>query len=186
MLLRFLGYDGFVTSKDVVACLRDAGLDIAEIADIEARPRQGSGAVQRLGERDRPALHAFVAHLRPFDRRELRGRPRRGRSGRLEPSGAGRNRGKGRLDIAPAAPLAVLAPIAPFQRLRHQNLSQISCLKKTHKRYVFLFKAAPLNQTANRSRRSRPRRNRAAWRQPPDGLSRDSLVGQRNAAALRV
>ena len=29
MLLRFLGWDGFVTSKDVVACLRDAGLDIA-------------------------------------------------------------------------------------------------------------------------------------------------------------
>jgi len=30
MLLRFLGWDGFVTSKDVVACLRDSGLDIAE------------------------------------------------------------------------------------------------------------------------------------------------------------
>jgi 3-methyladenine DNA glycosylase Tag len=30
MLLRFLGWDGFVTSKDVVACLRDAGLDVAE------------------------------------------------------------------------------------------------------------------------------------------------------------
>jgi 3-methyladenine DNA glycosylase Tag len=30
MLLRFLGFDGFVTSKDVVACLRLAGLDIAE------------------------------------------------------------------------------------------------------------------------------------------------------------
>ncbi len=30
MLLRFLGYDGFVTSKDVVACLRDVGLDIGE------------------------------------------------------------------------------------------------------------------------------------------------------------
>src|SRR5436190_8983063 len=29
-LLRFLGWDGFVTSKDVVACLRDAGLDIGE------------------------------------------------------------------------------------------------------------------------------------------------------------
>lgn len=29
-LLRFLGWDGFVTSKDVVAALRDAGLDIAE------------------------------------------------------------------------------------------------------------------------------------------------------------
>ena len=30
MLLRFLGWDGFVTSKDVVAALRDAGLDIGE------------------------------------------------------------------------------------------------------------------------------------------------------------
>ncbi len=28
--LRFLGWDGFVTSKDVVACLRDAGLEVAE------------------------------------------------------------------------------------------------------------------------------------------------------------
>jgi 3-methyladenine DNA glycosylase Tag len=28
--LRFIGKDGFVTSTDVVACLRDAGLDIAE------------------------------------------------------------------------------------------------------------------------------------------------------------
>jgi len=30
MMLRFLGWDGFVTSRDMVACLRDAGLDIAE------------------------------------------------------------------------------------------------------------------------------------------------------------
>ena len=30
MLLRFLGWDGFVTSKDMVACLHDAGLDVAE------------------------------------------------------------------------------------------------------------------------------------------------------------
>ena len=30
MLLRYLGWDAFVTSKDVVACLRDAGLDIAD------------------------------------------------------------------------------------------------------------------------------------------------------------
>jgi 3-methyladenine DNA glycosylase Tag len=29
MLLRFVGWDGFVTSQDVVACLRDAGLTIA-------------------------------------------------------------------------------------------------------------------------------------------------------------
>jgi 3-methyladenine DNA glycosylase Tag len=30
MLLRFLGWDAFVTTKDVAACLRDAGLDISE------------------------------------------------------------------------------------------------------------------------------------------------------------
>jgi len=30
MFLRFVGWDGFVTSQDVVACLREAGLDIAE------------------------------------------------------------------------------------------------------------------------------------------------------------
>jgi 3-methyladenine DNA glycosylase Tag len=30
MFLRFLGWDGFVTSRDVVLCLRDAGLDVAE------------------------------------------------------------------------------------------------------------------------------------------------------------
>src|SRR3984957_14227838 len=29
MLLRFLGYDAFVATRDVAACLRDAGLDIA-------------------------------------------------------------------------------------------------------------------------------------------------------------
>jgi 3-methyladenine DNA glycosylase Tag len=29
MFLRFIGWDGFVTSQDVIACLRDAGLDIA-------------------------------------------------------------------------------------------------------------------------------------------------------------
>ena len=35
MLLRFLGWDGFVTSKDVVACLRDAGLDIS--AEVKSK-----------------------------------------------------------------------------------------------------------------------------------------------------
>jgi 3-methyladenine DNA glycosylase Tag len=30
MLLRFLGYDAFVATKDVAACLRGAGLDVAE------------------------------------------------------------------------------------------------------------------------------------------------------------
>jgi 3-methyladenine DNA glycosylase Tag len=35
MLLRFLGWDGFVASKDVVACLRDSGLDVA--ADVKSK-----------------------------------------------------------------------------------------------------------------------------------------------------
>ncbi|MBM3521340.1 MAG: DNA-3-methyladenine glycosylase I, partial [Alphaproteobacteria bacterium] len=32
LLLRFLGWDAFVLSRDVVACLRDAGLEISEKA----------------------------------------------------------------------------------------------------------------------------------------------------------
>jgi 3-methyladenine DNA glycosylase Tag len=35
MFLRFIGWDGFVTSQDVVACLRDAGLDIA--SDVKSK-----------------------------------------------------------------------------------------------------------------------------------------------------
>lgn len=42
MLLRFVGWDGFVTSKDVVACLREAGLDIAE----EAKSKRDLARVQ--------------------------------------------------------------------------------------------------------------------------------------------
>jgi 3-methyladenine DNA glycosylase Tag len=35
MFLRFVGWDGFVASQDVVACLRDAGLDIA--AEVKSK-----------------------------------------------------------------------------------------------------------------------------------------------------
>jgi 3-methyladenine DNA glycosylase Tag len=35
MFLRFVGWDGFVTSQDVVACLRDAGLDVA--AEVKSK-----------------------------------------------------------------------------------------------------------------------------------------------------
>ena len=42
LLLRFLGWDGFVTSKDVIACLRDAGLDIA----AEVKSKRDLGKVQ--------------------------------------------------------------------------------------------------------------------------------------------
>ncbi|MBN8987878.1 MAG: DNA-3-methyladenine glycosylase I [Rhizobiales bacterium] len=50
MMLRFLGWDGFVTSKDMVACLRDAGLDIAEtvtskrdLAKVQAQFNEWAG-----------------------------------------------------------------------------------------------------------------------------------------------
>jgi len=42
MFLRFVGYDGFVTSQDVVACLRDAGLDIGP----EAKSKSDLAKVQ--------------------------------------------------------------------------------------------------------------------------------------------
>jgi len=35
MFMRFIGWDGFVTSQDVVACLRDAGLDIS--AEVKSK-----------------------------------------------------------------------------------------------------------------------------------------------------
>jgi 3-methyladenine DNA glycosylase Tag len=35
MFLRFVGWDGFVTSQDVTACLRDAGLDVA--AEVKSK-----------------------------------------------------------------------------------------------------------------------------------------------------
>jgi hypothetical protein len=37
-LLGFVGWDGFVTSRDVVACLRDGGLDISEEAKLTSDP----------------------------------------------------------------------------------------------------------------------------------------------------
>ncbi len=42
MFLRFVGWDGFVTSQDVVACLRDAGLDIG----AEAKSKSDLAKVQ--------------------------------------------------------------------------------------------------------------------------------------------
>jgi 3-methyladenine DNA glycosylase Tag len=42
LFLRFVGYDGFVTSQDVIACLRDAGLDIGS----EAKSKSDLAKVQ--------------------------------------------------------------------------------------------------------------------------------------------
>ena len=53
MLLRFLGWDGFVTSKDVVACLRDAGLVVADA--ITSKRDLASSFCRRLpGETSKP------------------------------------------------------------------------------------------------------------------------------------
>ena len=71
MLLRFLGYDAFVTSKDVDRLSARRRPRHCGGADIETRSLEDPGAVQRLGERDRPTLSAHVAHLRNVDRREL-------------------------------------------------------------------------------------------------------------------
>ena len=55
MFLRFVGWDGFVTSHDVVACLRD--VDIGE----EVKSKGDLAKVQVLGGRNRPAQCPFVA-----------------------------------------------------------------------------------------------------------------------------
>ena len=81
MMLRFLGWDGFVTSRDVVLCLRDAGLDIAE-AVTSKRDIAKVQAVQCVGRGDRLGLRADLAGLRAVDRRELRGRKARKHDGR--------------------------------------------------------------------------------------------------------
>jgi 3-methyladenine DNA glycosylase Tag len=51
--LRFMGWDGFVTSRDMVACLRDAGLDIAEKPtsrkDLRKIQEQLNGWVRETG-----------------------------------------------------------------------------------------------------------------------------------------
>lgn len=44
MLLRFLGWDGFVLSRDVVACLRDAGVGIAEAPTSKGDLRKAQAA----------------------------------------------------------------------------------------------------------------------------------------------
>ena len=58
MFLRFIGWDGFVTSQDVVACLRDAGLDIA----VEVKSKGDLAKVQAqfnawAGETGLPYVH---------------------------------------------------------------------------------------------------------------------------------
>ena len=85
MMLRFLGWDGFVTSRDVVSVPARRRARYRGDRHLEARSRQGAGAVQRLGRGDRSALRADLADLRDVDRRELRGREagEHGRRGRL-------------------------------------------------------------------------------------------------------
>ena len=68
--LRFIGKDTFVLSKDVVASLRDAGLNIAENPDVEKGSARDPGSIQRLGRRDRAIAHASLAYLRNVDRGE--------------------------------------------------------------------------------------------------------------------
>jgi 3-methyladenine DNA glycosylase Tag len=58
MLVRFLGWDAFVMSKDVVACLRDAGLDLGE----EVKSKRDLAKVQAqfnewAKETDLPYVH---------------------------------------------------------------------------------------------------------------------------------
>ena len=72
MLLRFLGWDGFVTSKDVVACLRDAGLDVPEEVKSKGDLAKVQGQFNAWAkETGLPYIHLFT-HLCDVDRRKPR------------------------------------------------------------------------------------------------------------------
>ena len=81
MMLRFLGWDGFVTSRDVVLCLRDAGLDIAEAVTSKRDLAKVQAQFNAWAEETGLALRADLANLRDVDRRELCG-GEAGRDGR--------------------------------------------------------------------------------------------------------
>ena len=58
MFLRFVGWDGFVTSKDVVACPRDAGLDISDEAKLTSDPAKVQAQFNaRAKETSLPYMH---------------------------------------------------------------------------------------------------------------------------------
>ncbi|NLH82869.1 MAG: DNA-3-methyladenine glycosylase I [Phyllobacteriaceae bacterium] len=59
MFLRFVGWDGFVTSRDVVACLRDAGLDLPD----EVKSKRDLAAVQAQFDRWHAETGLPYAHL---------------------------------------------------------------------------------------------------------------------------
>src|ERR1700686_620593 len=83
MLLRFLGWDGFVTSQDGEALLRDAGLDIAE----EAKSKKDLAKVQAqfnawASETGLPYLHlSRICAMSTGENYEAREIVRRGRGG---------------------------------------------------------------------------------------------------------
>ena len=54
-LLRFLGWDAFVLSGDVLLCLRDSGVPISATGTSKKDLQGGAGADQRLGQGKRPA-----------------------------------------------------------------------------------------------------------------------------------
>src|SRR6202790_3520586 len=83
MLLRFLGWDGFVTSKDLVACLRDDGLDIAEEAKSKKDLAKGQGQFNAWArEAGLPYLHlSRICAMSTGENYEAREIVRRGRGG---------------------------------------------------------------------------------------------------------
>jgi 3-methyladenine DNA glycosylase Tag len=95
-LLRFLGWDGFVASKDVVACLRDSGLDVA--ADVKSKRDLAKIQAQfNAWAKETGSPYVHLSHLRIFDRRKRSGiaasqspsspRPRRGDCSLARPAG---------------------------------------------------------------------------------------------------
>ena len=83
--LRFVGRDSFITSADVVACLRDAGLDIAENPTSKKDMKKVQDQFNAWAKETGLPLHPSLPHLLHVGRRELqrRGAARPHRHGRV-------------------------------------------------------------------------------------------------------
>ena len=91
-LLRFLGWDAFVLSGDVLLCLRDAGVPIGS-GTSKKDLRAAQAQLNAWAQGKRPADHPRLAHLRLVDRHQPRRGAAEGDHAALEPRHPERSRG---------------------------------------------------------------------------------------------
>ena len=81
--LRWVGWDAFILSQDLVAALRDAGAGCRLKPELEEGPCQNPGTDERLGGTDGACVQASLANPCHVDRREQFPRSAAGIYGRV-------------------------------------------------------------------------------------------------------